>query len=79
MSQETVEAIIGKAVLDAEFREALLANPDEALAGYDLTEEELAGLKELDAESLNAMAGSLDERVSKFAPGGRIGISPGRG
>ncbi len=65
MSKKAVEAIIGKAVLDAEFREALLANPAEALAGYELTEQEMAGLKELDAESLNAMAGALDERVSK--------------
>ncbi len=66
MSKKAVEAIIGKAVLDAGFREALLANPAEALAGYELTEQEMAGLKELDAESLNAMAGSLDERVSKL-------------
>ncbi len=67
MSREAVERIIGKAVMDAEFREALLADPAKALAGYDLTEEEMAGLKELaDAESLNAMAGTLDERVSKW-------------
>jgi hypothetical protein len=71
MSREAVEAIIGKAVLDSEFRKALFTSPDEALAGYDLTEQEMAGLKAIDAESIEALAGSLDERISKS-----IGVMP---
>ena len=65
MSKEAVEAIIGKAVVDSEFREALFANPDEALAGYELTEVEIAALKAVDAETMESFAGSLDERISK--------------
>jgi hypothetical protein len=65
MSREAVEAVIGKAVLDGEFREALFANPEEMLAGYDLSEEEVAALKSIDAETMETLAGTLDERISK--------------
>jgi hypothetical protein len=66
MSREALEAIIGKAVLDTEFREALFANPDEVLAGYDLSEEEVAALKAIDAEAMESFAGTLDEAFSKL-------------
>jgi hypothetical protein len=65
MSKEALQAVIGKAVLDSEFREALFADPDQALEGYELTEEEVAALKAIDAETMESFAGSLDERISK--------------
>jgi hypothetical protein len=65
MSKEAVEAIIGKAVLDSEFREALFSDPDRALSGYELTEVEVSALKALDAETMESLAGTLDERISK--------------
>ena len=65
MSREAVEAIIGKAVVDSQFRTALFANPDQVLAGYDLTEEEIASLKAIDFETMESFAGTLDERISK--------------
>ncbi|MGD2164137.1 MAG: Franean1_4349 family RiPP [Anaerolineae bacterium] len=65
MSKEAVQAVIGKAVTESEFRELLFANPDEALEGYDLTEAELAALKSVDAETMESFAGALDERISK--------------
>ena len=66
MSKEALESVIGRAVTDSEFRQSLFANPDEALAGFDLTDQEIAGLKTLDAETLDSMAGTLDERISKW-------------
>jgi hypothetical protein len=66
MSKEAVEAIIGKAVLDMEFREALFANPDEVLASYDLSQEEVAALKAIDAEAMESFAGTLDEALSEL-------------
>jgi hypothetical protein len=66
MTKEAVEAIIGKAVLDSQFREALFANPEEALAEYDLTEEEIAALRAIDFETMESFAGTLDERISKM-------------
>jgi hypothetical protein len=72
MSREAVEAVIGKAVLDSEFREALFASPEEALAGFDLTDEEVAGLKTIDAETMETLAGTLDERISKMDWAGMV-------
>ena len=65
MSKETVEAIVGRAVIDGQFREALLTDPEQALAGYDLDPASLEVLSDAGAESLAAFAGSLDERISK--------------
>lgn len=65
MTQQAVESIIGKAVMDGEFREVLFANPNVALADYPLTDGETAALKSVDAETLESFAGALDERISK--------------
>jgi hypothetical protein len=58
MSSEDLERVIGRAVLDPAFRQNLLANPEKAIreAGFDLTEEEIAGLKGIDAERAEALA-----------------------
>lgn len=69
MSQEAVERILGRALTDAMFRQQLIDNAYIACAEYDLTEEELAALDALDAQSLQAFAGTLDARISKT--GGR--------
>ena len=65
MGKDAVEAVIGKAVLDSQFREVLFANPEEALAEYDLTEEETTALRAIDFETMESFAGTLDERISK--------------
>jgi hypothetical protein len=65
MSKESVQTVIGKAVTESEFRELLFANPDEALEGYELTDEEVKALKSVDAETMESFAGDLDERISK--------------
>jgi hypothetical protein len=65
MSQEAVLVIIGRAATDAEFREALIENAAQACKDYDLTPDELEALEALDAESLEAFAGTLDKRIQK--------------
>lgn len=70
MSQSEVERVIGRAVTDAAFREALIANAREACKEYNLTEEELSALEALDPESLAAFAGTLDQRISKTGGAG---------
>jgi hypothetical protein len=76
MTQAAVQAVIGRAVTDAGFREALFADPAQALAGYDLSAEEMAALEALDAEQVAAFAGTLDERISKSAFA-RMGLPDG--
>lgn len=63
MSQQALQAAIGRAILDAEFRFALFADPEAALAEYELTGVELAALKAVDAESLDACGIGLSRRI----------------
>jgi hypothetical protein len=65
MSIEAVESVIGKAILDGEFRTELFAEPDKVLARFDLTDAEKAQLKSVDRETLNALSTALDARISK--------------
>ncbi len=65
MSKEAVEAVIGKILLDAEFRLALMADPDQTLAGFDLTKGEKARLKNMDSETLESLAKTLEVRIRK--------------
>lgn len=53
--------VIGRAATDSGFREALFAHPEETLAAYDLTDDEVARLKGMGAETLEALAGHLAE------------------
>jgi hypothetical protein len=70
MTQSEVERVIGRAVTDTAFREALIKNAREACKDYNLTEDELAALEALDADSLGAFAGTLDKRISKTGGAG---------
>jgi len=65
MSKEALEKLFGKAVTDSAFRSELLSNPEKALAGYDLSEDEIKAIKAMDKDSMTKFAGGLDERISK--------------
>ena len=65
MSQSVVEQIIGKLVMDKEFRTKMQSNRDAALAEFDLTAEERANLATMDLSEFNTGVAALDERVSK--------------
>jgi len=62
MAREDLERLIGRAVLDAQFREMLLADPERATreGGFDLTEEEVAHLKSIDAQKARALLEEAD-------------------
>ena len=70
MSQSEIERVIGRAVTDAAFRQALIDDARAACTEYDLSEDELDALEKLDAQSLLAFAGTLDRRISKTAGSG---------
>ncbi len=67
MSQDAVSQIIGRAVTDADFRETLFSNPEQALQGYDLTEDDKEALKNLKQEDLEEFSTKLDSRITKRA------------
>ena len=64
MSKPVMESVIGKAILEPDFFAALLANPDQTLARFDLTLAEKARLKRMDSESLEALARALNLPVN---------------
>ncbi len=65
MSAENLEKIVAKAVEDAVFRDLLFGNPDQAIEGYELTEQEILILKSMAREKFDAGASELEKRVSK--------------
>jgi len=65
VSAENLEKIVARAVEDEKFRELLFANPEQALAGIELTDQEIALLKTLVAENFDAAAGELERRISR--------------
>ncbi len=67
MSQDAVSQIIGRAVIDTEFRNLLFSNPDQALEGHDLTDDEMEALKNLKQEDLEDFSTKLDSRITKRA------------
>lgn len=67
MSQEVVIDVIIKALTEVEFRSKLFTDPDEALAEYDLTDEEKKGLSALKEDAFDQFATVLGERISKTA------------
>ena len=66
MSKEAMETVVGKAVLDTEFREVLFANPDDVLADYDLSEEEVGAIKALDAEHISKVTPALAPAAAEY-------------
>jgi hypothetical protein len=67
MSLGVVQKILGRMVAEREFRILVFTDPDKALAGYDLTEDEIKTLKGLSREKFDAAAANLGERVSMSA------------
>jgi hypothetical protein len=63
-TEKEMHELLGRAMTDADFRAALIADPVKAAAGMDisLTKEQMAGLK---ASDLAQAAEGLDERLSK--------------
>ena len=67
MSLKVVQKILARMVAERDFRILIFTDPDKALAGYDLTDEEIKTLKTLPREKFDAAAANLDDRVSMSA------------
>jgi len=65
MSAETVETVLARVISDTDFAEALFKNAENALAGYDLTPEEIENIKNMSREGLGeSKMNLLEERKS---------------
>ncbi len=65
MSRAVVEQVIGKLLIEPQFRKALASNAAQALAEFDLTPEERDAFSRLDPECFEVVANDLEPRISK--------------
>lgn len=65
MSLESLQRIIGRAVMEPEYREKLFNDPEAALEGYELSEKEKTALKSMERETFDEVASELEERISR--------------
>ena len=66
MTVESVTQIIGRAVVEPEYRALLFADQTTALNGYDLTEEEVAALQSLSRERFETMLADLRRKIENM-------------
>jgi len=65
MSAQSVETVLSRAMSDNAFADQLFANPEQALAGFELTNEEATTFKRMArADFDNLLQGSPEERKS---------------
>jgi hypothetical protein len=64
MSVEAVTRIIGRALVDPEYRTLLFDDPPAALAEYTLTAEETTALKNIAREQFALVEAELRERIA---------------
>lgn len=62
-----MQAVLERTLSDEGFRAQLLSAPDEALAEYELTDEEQKALRSLSLEAEASGSALLDQRASKRA------------
>ncbi|MGC1378044.1 MAG: Os1348 family NHLP clan protein [Anaerolineales bacterium] len=68
MSQEAVKSIVVQMLSDEDFRAKLIQDPEGTIkeGGFDVTEQEMEGFKELTNEDItNLSPEELEERLSK--------------
>lgn len=75
MSEENVEAIIVKIIMDEGYRELLVSDPGKALEGYQLSAEESALFENLESAEFDVLLCELAMRVSRA--GINLGINVG--
>jgi hypothetical protein len=78
MSEEAINEVIRRALVDDEFRSQLFSDPEAALSGYDLTEEERASLSAMQEQAFDAFASEIEERISRSTAGLRVPLRPKR-
>lgn len=60
------DAMLGRAVRDPEFRERLMTDPDSATREYDLTDDQIADLKEVNADAARKFFDSVSSAEDRL-------------
>ncbi|MFA5802457.1 MAG: Os1348 family NHLP clan protein [Thermoleophilia bacterium] len=66
MAKKGVVAVVGRAVVDQQYRERFYRNPSEAMAGYDLSGEEKQALAGIDRREMDKFADSVNFRLRSW-------------
>ncbi|MHB1390993.1 MAG: Os1348 family NHLP clan protein [Thermoleophilia bacterium] len=66
MARKGVAVIIGRAVVDENYRRLLKEQPHAAFEGYELTGAEMQALAGIDHKSLETLAESLESRMKSW-------------
>lgn len=69
MATEQLTEIITKALTDGTYRQQLLESPDEAMAGFELSDDEANMLRNLKPEAFEEIDLDVEERQSKSGLG----------
>lgn len=64
---EKIERILGKAIVDPNFRKTLFECPSDVAKQYELDEESLKAIKQIDRGSIEKLAKGLEARITKDA------------
>jgi ribosomal protein S12 methylthiotransferase accessory factor len=75
MSEEAMERIVGRAVTNREYRERLLARPEEALKGYHVTDEEMCRVKGWTNRTFETLIHDLERQVAGLRFDGNAGFT----
>ncbi|MBE2221354.1 MAG: Franean1_4349 family RiPP [Anaerolineae bacterium] len=65
MSDTALKEIIDRATKDEKFRNQLFTDPEKALAGYELSDEDRETLENINADNFDQFAGGLGDRSTK--------------
>jgi restriction endonuclease Mrr len=65
-TQDDLRAVAGKALADDEFRQKLMDDPEAAVkeSGFELNDEQMKALKEMDREQFEQGLDDLDKRLT---------------
>lgn len=64
---EKIERILGRAIVDSDFRKTLFECPSDVAKEYELDEESLQVIKQIDKRSIERLGRSLEARITKDA------------
>lgn len=62
MSHRALQNLVGRAIVDRDFRDKLLnGNREQAIADFNLADDEICAISSIEAHSLEAFASELDD------------------